>query len=141
MAPQKQKNKTHRRGTAEAPQKHRRGNRRGRRNNRRNESTVNFTNKYSNSKNKQSPKICCSTFWRLTPHPGRSATALGRDIDRIERNIEWIESKVAKIFKRPKNCWDTSDFDDFWTESIVSTQSIFSQILERTKNYQMAERK
>ena len=49
--------------------------------------------------------------------------ALGRNIDRIERNIESIESKFAKIFKRPKNREDGSDFDDFWTESIVSTQS------------------
>ena len=34
---------------------------------------------------------------------GRSTTALGRNIDRIERNIESIESKFAKMFKRPKN--------------------------------------
>ena len=58
---------------------------------------------------------------------------LGRNIDRIERNIESIESKFAKIFKQPKNREDGSDFDDFWTESIVSTQSIFSKIFERTK--------
>ena len=58
---------------------------------------------------------------------GRSTMALGRNIDRIERNIESIESKFAKIFKRPKNREDGSDFDDFWTESIVSTQSIFSK--------------
>ena len=63
--------------------------------------------------------------------------ALGRNIDRIERNIESIESKFAKIFKRPKNREDGSDFDDFWTESIVSTQSIFSKIFERTKNYRI----
>ena len=61
--------------------------------------------------------------------------ALGRNIDRIERNIESIESKFAKIFKRPKNREDGSDFDDFWTESIVSTQSIFSKIFEHRKNY------
>ena len=59
--------------------------------------------------------------------------ALGRTIDRIERNIESIESKFAKNFKRPKNREDGSDFDDFWTESIVSTQSIFSKIFERMK--------
>ena len=59
--------------------------------------------------------------------------ALGRNIDRIERNIESIESKFAKIFKRPKNREDGSDFDDFWTESIVSTQSIFSKILNERK--------
>ena len=51
--------------------------------------------------------------------------ALGRNIDRIEQNIELIESKFAKIFKRLKNREDGSDFDDFWTESIVSTKSIF----------------
>ena len=28
---------------------------------------------------------------------------------------------VAKIFKRPKNREDSSDFDDFWTEMIVMT--------------------
>ena len=28
---------------------------------------------------------------------------------------------VAKIFKRPKNREDSSDFDDFWTELIVMT--------------------
>ena len=63
--------------------------------------------------------------------------ALGRNIDRIERNIESIESKFAKIFKRPKNREDGSDFDDFWTASIVSTQSIFSKIFERTQNYRI----
>ena len=68
---------------------------------------------------------------------GRSTMALGRNIDRIERNIESIESKITKIFKRPKNREDGSDFDDFWTESIVSTQSIFSKIFERTKNYRI----
>ena len=87
--------------------------------------------------------------------------ALGRNIDRIERSIEWIEDhrdqemcspravhhgpwlqyrsnrmeyridqmenhKSLNIFKRPKNREDGSDFDDFWTESIVSTQSILN---------------
>ena len=47
--------------------------------------------------------------------PGRSTTALGRNTDRIERNIESIKSKIIKIFKRPKNREDGSDFDDFWT--------------------------
>ena len=61
---------------------------------------------------------------------GRSTMALGRNIDRIERNIESIESKFAKTFKRPKNREDGSDFDDFWTESIVSTQLIFSKKIE-----------
>ena len=63
--------------------------------------------------------------------------ALGRNIDRIERNIESIEWKFAKIFKRPKNRKDGLDFDDLWRESIVSTQSIFSKIFERTKNYRI----
>ena len=59
--------------------------------------------------------------------------ALGRNIDRIERNIELIESKFAKKNQRPKKREDGSDFDDFWTESIVSTQSIFSKIFEQMK--------
>ena len=63
--------------------------------------------------------------------------ALGHNIDRIERNIESIESKFAKIFRQPKNREDGSDFDDFWTESILSTQSIFSKIFERRKNYRI----
>ena len=63
--------------------------------------------------------------------------ALGHNIDRIERDIESIETKFTKIFKRPKNREDGSDFDAFWTESIVSTQSIFSKIFERTKNYRI----
>ena len=57
----------------------------------------------------------------------------------IESNaifIASIEPKFANIFKRPKNREDGSDFDDFWTESIVSTQStsIFSKIFGRKKN-------
>ena len=51
--------------------------------------------------------------------------ALGRNIDRIEWNIESIESKFANIFKRPKNRKDGSDFDDFWTKLIASTRSVF----------------
>ena len=68
---------------------------------------------------------------------GRSPAVVRLSIDRIEKNIESIESKITKIFKRPKNREDGSDFDDFWTESIVSTQSIFSKIFERTKNYRI----
>ena len=64
---------------------------------------------------------------------GRSTMVLGCNIDRIERNIESIESKFAKIFKRPKNREDGSNCDDFWTESIVSTQSIFSKISNEQK--------
>ena len=63
--------------------------------------------------------------------------ALGRNIDRIEQDIESIESKFAKIFKRPKNREGGSDFDDFWTDSIISTQSVFSKIFEQTKNYRI----
>ena len=68
---------------------------------------------------------------------GRSTMALGYNIDRIEWNIESIESKFAKKIKRLKNREDGLDFDDFWTESILSTQSIFSKIFERTKNYRI----
>ena len=50
--------------------------------------------------------------------------ALGRNIDRIEWNIESIELKFANMNNREGG----SDFGDFWTESIVSTQSIFSKI-------------
>ena len=60
--------------------------------------------------------------------------ALGRNIDRIERNIESIESKITKIFKRPKNREDGSDFGDFWTESTALPQlliSEFSRTFER----------
>ena len=108
-------------------------------------------------------------------HPGRSTMALARNMNRIERNIDFlflffsffflfcfsffcffvflisffgprtqhrskskrniesIESKFATIFKRPKNREDGSDFDDFWSESIVSTQSIFSQNVRTNK--------
>ena len=52
--------------------------------------------------------------------PGRSPAVVRLSIDRIEKNIESIESKITKIFKRPKNREDGSDFDDFLTESIVS---------------------
>ena len=60
--------------------------------------------------------------------------ALGCNIDRIEQNIESIKLKFAKKIKRPKNREDGSDFDDFQTESIVSTQSIFSKVFEGMKN-------
>ena len=56
---------------------------------------------------------------------------------RSNRTEYRIESKFANFFKRPKNREDGSDFDDFWTESIVLTQSIFSKIFERTKNYRI----
>ena len=65
--------------------------------------------------------------------PGRSTTALGLNIDRIELNIESIESKIAKIFKRPKNCEDGSNFDDFRTKKIAATQAVSWKIFERMK--------
>ena len=51
---------------------------------------------------------------------GRSPAVVRLSINRIEKNIESIESKTAKIFKRPKNREDGSDLNDFLTESIVS---------------------
>ena len=79
-------------------------------------------------------------LWKMArTWPGRSTMALGRNIDRIQRIFESIEAKFAKIFKRPKNREDGSDFDDFWTESIASMQSIFSKFFERT-NYCRSDR-
>ena len=66
---------------------------------------------------------------------GRSTTALGRNIDRTERNTVSTEPKIAKIFKWPKNREDGSDFIDFLMKSIVLTLSIFPKNFERTKNY------
>ena len=40
-----------------------------------------------------------------------------------------------KIFKRPKNREDNSDFDDFLTESIAATQTFFSEIFARPKKF------
>ena len=51
---------------------------------------------------------------------GPSPAVVRLSIDRIEKNIESIESKITKIFKRPKNREDGADFDNFLTESIVS---------------------
>ena len=48
--------------------------------------------------------------------------------NRTEYRIDRIE--IRKKIKRPENREDGSDFDDFWTESIVSTQSIFSKSFE-----------
>ena len=36
----------------------------------------------------------------------------------------------VNIFERPINREDGSDFDDFWTKRIVSSQSIFLQIIQ-----------
>ena len=81
------------------------------------------------------PKNLPIRFFVYLYGSGRSTTTLGRHIDRTERNTEPPEPKIAKIFKRPKNREDGLDLDDFWMESIVSAQSIFSKIFERTKNY------
>ena len=69
--------------------------------------------------------------------------ALGRNIDRIERNIESIESKIAKTFKRPKNREDGSDFDDFRTNSIAATRTISGKFFARAgerKNERTSDR-
>ena len=43
-----------------------------------------------------------------------AVTTMARcNIDRIEQNIESIESEITKIFKRLKNREDGSDYDDF----------------------------
>ena len=49
------------------------------------------------------------------------------DATSIESNGISNRSNSQKNFKRSKNREDGSDFDNFWTESIVSTQSIFSK--------------
>ena len=41
--------------------------------------------------------------------------------------------RFCKTFKRPKNREDSSDFDDFLTKSIATTQFCFSKILRRWK--------
>ena len=78
-----------------------------------------------------------NTFESRTLRTGRSPAVVRLSIDRIETNIESIESKITKIFKRPKNREDGSDFDDFLTESIVSPWSIFQKFCERPKNYRI----
>ena len=50
--------------------------------------------------------------------------ALGYNIDRIEWNIESIESKFAKKIKRLKNREDGLDFDDVRTKKIKATQAV-----------------
>ena len=55
--------------------------------------------------------------------------------NQTEYRIDRIE--IRKIFQTAENREDGSDFDDFWTESIVLTQSIFSKIFERAKNYRI----
>ena len=45
-----------------------------------------------------------------------------------------INKKKSKIFKISKNCEDGSDLNDFWTESITSTQFIVFS------NFRMNER-
>ena len=55
--------------------------------------------------------------------------------NRMEYRTDRTENR--KIFKRPKNREDGSDFDDLLMKSIVSTHSIFSKIFERTKTYRI----
>ena len=55
--------------------------------------------------------------------------ALGRNIDRTERNTEPTEPKIAKIFKRPKNREDGSDLDENLTESIAAMKTIISKTI------------
>ena len=54
------------------------------------------------------------------------------------KNFATISKKFAKIslkiFKRPKNGEDCSDFDDFWTKNIAATRPIFGKIFERTSS-------
>ena len=54
--------------------------------------------------------------------------ALRRNIDQIERIIESIESKIKKIFKRPKNREDSSELDNSWTELIATTKIFFQKL-------------
>ena len=54
--------------------------------------------------------------------------------NRMEYRIDQIE--IRKTLQTAENPEDGSDFDDVWTESIVSTLSIFSKHCEQTKNYQ-----
>ena len=53
----------------------------------------------------------------------------------MEYRIDPME--IRKNVQTSENREDGSDFDDFWTESIVSTQSIFSKVFERPKNYRI----
>ena len=42
-------------------------------------------------------------------------------------------SRPCKIFKRPENREDSSDFDDFLTKTIAATQTFFSKIFASPK--------
>ena len=44
-----------------------------------------------------------------------------------------MHGQKLKIFKRPKNREDGSDFDDFRTKKIAATQAVSWKIFERTK--------
>ena len=77
--------------------------------------------------------LIVSTTKIVATSPERSTTTLGCNIDRTERNIESTEPKIAKIFKRPKNREDGSDFDDFLMKSIATTQTFFSKIFASPK--------
>ena len=42
--------------------------------------------------------------------------------------------KIVRNFKRPKNCEDSSDFDDFRTKRIAAARPIFWKTFERTSS-------
>ena len=70
----------------------------------------------------------------LDERPGESSICKGFDINL--GTIGWIRPKVASEFsnfERLKNREDSSDFDDFWTESIATTQTFFSKIFAPPK--------
>ena len=41
--------------------------------------------------------------------------------------------RAAETFKRPTNHKSNSDLEDFWTESIASTQTIISEVFARPR--------
>ena len=47
---------------------------------------------------------------------------------------------VVRNFKRPKNREDSSDFDDFWTKSIATTQTFFRKFSRLPKTTSTNER-
>ena len=50
------------------------------------------------------------------------------------------ETKSKKIFERPKNREDSSDFDDFWTKIIAATQSNFLIFFSNEQNKERNKR-
>jgi len=77
-----------------------------------------------------------ATFWRIQPIvmrfvqivirfaqiPGRSAELAKKWHEDFSRVLH-REFPEQQNFKRLKNCEDSSDFDDSWTESIASARS------------------